>query len=219
MISIIIPACNEEKYLAETINAIKEQEYKEYEIIVVCDGCTDATEKIARKFTKKVVLLKQRGGPAHAKNKGVDVAEGKDLVFLDADTKVTGKTLEEIAKVFKKDKTVIGTCKIQPSNKKLKHRFFMGVKNKLICPLGVSNGIIFCSKETFHDFKGFNPKLKKGEDGDFVRRIKKQRRFIILQTPVISSTRRFENKGYLRIGVYWIKEYLKPSNKDYELIR
>ncbi len=219
MISIIIPACNEEKYLAETINAIKEQEYKEYEIIVVCDGCTDSTEKIARKFTKKVVSLKRRVGPANAKNRGGDVATGSNLVFLDADTRLTAKTLSEIAKVLEKDKGIIGTCKITPSNKALKHRFFMGLKNRVMCPLGVSNGIIFCSKETFHDFKGFNPKLKKGEDGDFVRKIKKQRKFIILQTPIISSTRRFEKKGYVKIGLYWIKEYLKPSNKDYELIR
>jgi len=53
MISIIIPACNEEKYLLDTIKSIKSQSFKDFEIIVVCDGCTDNTPLIAKKHSDK----------------------------------------------------------------------------------------------------------------------------------------------------------------------
>ena len=57
MISIIIPACNEENYIKDSLDSISMQDYKDYEIIVVCNGCTDKTEAIAKKYTKKVFNL------------------------------------------------------------------------------------------------------------------------------------------------------------------
>ena len=95
----------------------------------------------------------------------------------------------------------------------------MFLKNYLISPLGVSNGIIFCTKKLYTKFNGFNNGLKKREDGDFIRRIKKQGNFIILDNYVVSSTRRFDKKGYLSLWVYWLKEYIKPSDDHYEIIR
>lgn len=219
MLSIIIPACNEERYLESTITSIKKQAYKDYEIIIVCDGCTDNTPKIASKLADKAILLKKRSGPAAAKNEGAKVAKGNKFVFLDADTQLTNNVLKNINASLEKNPNLVGTCKIKPSNPKLRHRFMMFLKNHLVCPFGVSNGIIFCTKEVFNNFKGFNNNLKKKEDGDFVRRIKKQSRFLIMNDYVISSTRRFDNRGYISIGLYWLKEYLKPSEEHYEVIR
>ena len=50
--SIIIPANNEEKYIEKTINSIKEQSFKDYEIIVVANGCTDNTAEIVKNNQK-----------------------------------------------------------------------------------------------------------------------------------------------------------------------
>ncbi|HLC58245.1 MAG TPA: glycosyltransferase [Candidatus Nanoarchaeia archaeon] len=220
MVSIIIPACNEEMYLENTLKSIKNQNFKNHEIIVVCDGCTDNTEKIAKKYKTKIVNLKERTGPANAKNKGVEKADYNKLVFLDADTLLSEGILNNIDKILNSEKEIIGTCIIKPSNRKLKHKIAMSIKNTFFCPLGKSNGIIFCKKSTFEKFKGFNNSLKQAEDWDFVRRIKKQGKYIILKNPVISSTRRFEEKGYTYTTVYWIKQMLKPKlDKDYEIIR
>ncbi|MBS3152874.1 glycosyltransferase [Candidatus Woesearchaeota archaeon] len=219
MLSVIIPACNEEQYIKETIESIKKQNYKEYEIIVVCDGCTDKTPEIASKLADKVVTLKTRSGPAIAKNKGVEISKGNKLVFLDADTHLGKEALSNISEVLDNDINTIGTCKIKPSSNKTKHKIMMFLKNYLISPLGVSNGIIFCTKKLYTKFNGFNNGLKKREDGDFIRRIKKQGNFIILDNYVVSSTRRFDKKGYLSLWVYWLKEYIKPSDDHYEIIR
>ncbi|HIH25535.1 glycosyltransferase [Candidatus Woesearchaeota archaeon] len=217
MISIIIPACNEEKYLLDTIKSIKSQSFKDFEIIVVCDGCTDNTPLIAKKHSDKVILNKERNGPTRPKNLGAKKSSGDILVFLDADTHLTKDVLKKINEVS--DKIIVGTCKIKPSNNKFKHRLMMSLKNNILCPFGVSNGIIFCKKNDFFKYNGFNEKLKKGEDGHFVRLLKKKGRFIILKNHVISSTRRFDSKGYIRTFGYWLREYFNPSNDDYEIIR
>src|SRR3989338_10743847 len=97
MISIIIPACNEEKYIKNTINSVKQQNFKDYEIIVVCDGCTDKTSKITKRLTHKTIILNQRSGPAVAKNEGVKLAKYDKLVFLDADTLLTENSLQSMS--------------------------------------------------------------------------------------------------------------------------
>lgn len=214
MISIIIPACNEENYLKDAINSIKSQNFKDCEIIVVCDGCTDKTLDIAKNHADKFVLLKERKGPATAKNEGVKLAKHNKLIFLDADTKLTEGTLEEISKAL--DKNLFGTCKIKPSNNKTKHKLMMNLKN--LYPLPFTNAILFCTKEAFEKAGCFSS-VKKGEEKILLKKLSKEYNFVLLNTPVISSTRRFDKKGYFKVMIYWIKEYLKPSDEDYDVIR
>ncbi len=213
MISIIIPACNEEKYLEETINSVRNQEHK-HEIIVVCDGCTDRTVEIAKSIADKFVILKERKGPAFAKNEGAKLAKYDKLVFLDADTRLTENTLKEISKAL--DNRYIGTCRIRPSDPKFKHKIMMSLKN--FYPFPYTNGIFFCTKLAFKKVKGF-PEVKKGEERYILKMLAENFEFKVIKNPVINSTRRFDKKGYLGVMFYWIKEYFKPSDKDYEIIR
>ena len=94
----------------------------------------------------------------------------------------------------------------------------MWLKNKISTPIGVSNGIIFCRKEIFEK-AGMFPNVKKGEDGKLIRKLIKNNKFFIAQNYVISSTRRFDKKGYLAVMMYWIKEWIKQSEEDYDVIR
>ena len=216
MISIIIPAFNEEAYIESTINSIKIQDFKDYEIIVICDGCTDKTYEKVKNVVDKVIVLPKKQGPAIARNKGAKIAKGEVLVFLDADTKITNKVLEDFYK--NKDNYIAGTAKIKPSSNKIKHKIFMTMKNYIICPFGVTNGILFCKKELFVRTMGF-PEIKKREEGIFVRQLIKNGKFYISKQSVINSTRRFDKKGYIKVLIYWIKESIKPSNEEYEAIR
>lgn len=216
MISIIVPAHNEEGYITETIDSIKQQDFKDYEIIVVCDGCTDNTLNKIKDQADKIKVLSERKGPGIAKNEGASLAKGDFLVFLDADTHLTQGLLEDIYK--NKDSYIVGTAKIKPSNNSLKHRIMMSLKNKLLCPRGVSNGIVFCKKETFEKFNKF-PEISKREEGLFIRNAIKEGKFYISDYPVINSTRRFDKKGYIPVIIYWIKEALKKSDDPYEVIR
>ena len=85
-ISVIIPAYNGEIFLAEGIDSIERQHYAPLEIIVVDDGSTDNTAQIAQSFNRvRYVYQPNSGGPAKGRNRGLDLAQGEFIAFLDQD--------------------------------------------------------------------------------------------------------------------------------------
>ena len=100
-ISIVIPAYNEEKVLANTIEGLLETKYPNKEIIFVDDGSTDSTLAIASRYKEKIrVLHKENGGKATALNYGMVYAKGEIIVIVDADTIIGRSSLKEIVKGF-----------------------------------------------------------------------------------------------------------------------
>jgi peptidoglycan/xylan/chitin deacetylase (PgdA/CDA1 family)/GT2 family glycosyltransferase len=86
LVSVVIPAHNEEDYLLSCLESIKNQDYAgEYEVIVVDNASTDTTAEIARSWGARVVYEGKRS-PACARQKGAEVATGKIIAFIDADT-------------------------------------------------------------------------------------------------------------------------------------
>lgn len=86
-ISVIIPAYQAEKYLAEAVDSVRRQGWDQ-EIIIVDDGSGDGTLALARKLGD-VTLTKTRGGAASARNMGLRAASGEFLFLLDADDRLT----------------------------------------------------------------------------------------------------------------------------------
>ena len=85
-VSVIIPAYNAAPYLAESIESVLAQTYKNYEILVVNDGSSDETISVAKKFEPHIKLFSQEnGGPASARNLAIKYAAGEYLAFLDSD--------------------------------------------------------------------------------------------------------------------------------------
>lgn len=82
--SIIVPTYNAENYIHHALNSISGQTYKDYELIVVCDACTDGTEEIARTYTDNVIL-ENFHNDGLARSKGLDVAKGDWILFMDDD--------------------------------------------------------------------------------------------------------------------------------------
>ena len=100
-ISVIIPAYNEEKVIANTIEGLLETKYPNKEIIFVDDGSTDSTLAIASRYKEKIrVLHKENGGKATALNYGIVYAKGEIVVIVDADTIIGRNSLKEIVKGF-----------------------------------------------------------------------------------------------------------------------
>lgn len=100
-VSIIIPAYNEEKVIANTIEGLLETKYPHKEIIFVDDGSTDSTLSIASKYKEKIrILHKENGGKATALNYGIVYAKGEIIVVVDADTIIGRNSLKEIVKGF-----------------------------------------------------------------------------------------------------------------------
>ena len=82
--SIIIPAHNSAGYIDNALDSIAEQTFEDYELIVVCDSCTDNTEEIARSYGARTVAVDYHcDGPT--RNKGLEMAQGDWVLFMDDD--------------------------------------------------------------------------------------------------------------------------------------
>ena len=90
LVSIVIPLFNKEKYILECLRSVSQQDYTNWECIVIDDGSTDQSVAIVDRYIATVagswrVLTKQNQGPSSARNLGLSVANGKFVAFLDAD--------------------------------------------------------------------------------------------------------------------------------------
>lgn len=98
-VSIIIPNYNREALIGETIENMLSQTLAPHEVIVVDDGSTDNSVEVISKFGSKVTLIQQPNrGPAAARNKGLSVATGEFIQFMDSDDLFSKNKLEAQAK-------------------------------------------------------------------------------------------------------------------------
>lgn len=84
-VSAIIPVCNGEAFLADAISCILRQNYEPLEIIVVDDGSTDKTAAVAKSFPGVNYVYQENRGAPSARNRGLQMAQGNMIGFLDAD--------------------------------------------------------------------------------------------------------------------------------------
>ena len=82
--SVIVPAHNSAEFIRKGLHSIKAQSFKDYELIVVCDRCTDETPEIALGYADKT-LIRDYGLDGLARNAGIDAAEGQYILFMDHD--------------------------------------------------------------------------------------------------------------------------------------
>src|SRR5512146_73680 len=146
LISVIIPAHNEEGYLRRTLELLRRQNYGWYEIIVVANGCTDATPEIARGGCDRLIVLSQKN-LGIARNLGARMARGELLLFLDADTSLEPMALRRIAQDFT-PACAAGTIKGRPDTRRPAYRLIYALKNFIhrasLHP--GSSGVILCWK-------------------------------------------------------------------------
>jgi len=110
-LTVIVPAYNEEKVLARTIESLIKADYPNKEIIVVDDGSTDRTLEVASKYVGRGVKVfhKENGGKCSALNYGLMFAKGDIVVTVDADTIIGRDSLKEVVKRFR-DPDVAAVC-------------------------------------------------------------------------------------------------------------
>lgn len=104
LISVIIPAYNRERYIAEAIESVLIQRYDPIELIVVDDGSTDGTADVVKGYGDQLIYVHQENkGIAEARNAGIYQATGEYLAFLDSDDIwVRNKLINQMA-VFEAD--------------------------------------------------------------------------------------------------------------------
>ena len=105
LVSAIIPVYNYERYLGEAIESVLSQTYQNLEVIVVDDGSTDQSAEVASSFAARGVRYcnQVHAGIGPARNKGVELAHGEFLAFLDADDRWPDEKIERQLRTFESD--------------------------------------------------------------------------------------------------------------------
>lgn len=89
MISIIVPVYNAGAYLEECLTSIRHQRYRDFEVILINDGSQDTSEAICQDFCQRDsrfrLISQTNHGAAHARNRGLEVAKGSYITFVDGD--------------------------------------------------------------------------------------------------------------------------------------
>lgn len=100
LVSAIIPVYNSEKFLGECIESLRNQTLKEIEMIFINDGSTDNSLEILKKYEKidsRIKVIDQKnGGPSTARNRGIEIAKGEYLSFIDSDDWVKSNMYEKM---------------------------------------------------------------------------------------------------------------------------
>ena len=104
--SIIIPVFNVEKYIKRCLDSVFEQTYKDFEVIVVDDGCTDDSINIIKNYSINIIKTKHVG-VSEARNIGAKHANGEFLLFLDSDDYWDKDLLKELSKSLKNSPDLI----------------------------------------------------------------------------------------------------------------
>ena len=100
-LSIIVPVYNVEKYLAQCLDSLLNQTYRDFEVLIVNDGTKDSSAQIAMDYVKKdsdhfMLLNKENGGLSDARNYALPYAKGKYITFLDSDDYVEETCYEKM---------------------------------------------------------------------------------------------------------------------------
>ena len=116
LISIIIPVYKVEKYLEKCINSIIGQTYTNLQIILVDDGSPDNSGKICDKYAKEdsriEVIHKSNGGLSEARNRGIEIAKGKYIGFVDSDDYIKEDMYEVLYNLIKKFQADVSICNL-----------------------------------------------------------------------------------------------------------
>ncbi|MEM3419673.1 MAG: glycosyltransferase [Nitrososphaerota archaeon] len=214
LVSIIITTKNEEKYIENCLKSLKNQTYKNIEIIL-SDSCSiDKTVEIAKKYTNKIII--ENTNIAAGRNLGAKIANGEIFVFIDADAILSTNWIKEIVKSFKISNKIVGVMGYpfplegsRKAEKMCKLAFLLKIFNSLKLPaVGVCAIGFAVKKETFNKIGGFYEKLNVAEDTDFFYKVSKFGKIIInTNAKTYSSFRRYEKGGYRKWIKYWMKAY------------
>ena len=223
-ISVVIPAHNEEKYVARCIRSVKAAAAfrgEPAEIIVVCNRCTDRTGEIALKNGARVIENGDRC-IAKVRNAGIAAATGDIIVTIDCDNRMTKGTLKEISDLIGTGKYIGGGAPVRFERYSVP--LFL---NDLLCEVsfkltGLYCGIFWAERSTFEAIGGF-AELKAMEDAATAKALKAygkgcgKKYAVLRENFLINSTRKYDDMGdwlYLKLMLQNIGAFAKAALGD-----
>ena len=205
MISIIIPTLNEAGQISKVLTRIfSEKETPFIKEVIVCDGGSiDSTVQIAKQFPAHVIECPEKGR-AKQMNAGAKKAVGRILYFLHADT-LPPVGFAKLITESVNGKSEMGCFKLRFDY----NHWFLKANSWFtrfnIGSFRFGDQSLFVTKAIFDNSGGFNEDLIMLEDQEFIKRIQKNRRFIVLPKSVITSARKYLENGIFKTqAVYFL---------------
>jgi glycosyltransferase involved in cell wall biosynthesis len=229
MISIVIPTYNSSRFMPALLDSVFKQVDDAVEVIIVDDCSTDDTIEIVKRYPTRVIQMEQNGGPAKARNRGVQEARGDIIFFLDSDVLLLDGTVQEVKEYFEKDHAancVIGVCATEPLNKGFVPRYMAMFEYIHLLDAMGNNLSVFAprcgaiTKDLFQNAGGYDESYTGAdvEDFELARRINKIDRIAL--NPKMLVRHQFVNnveeavKNYFKRAVMWIHLFLKDKQFD-----
>ena len=217
-ISVIIPAYNREACIADTLQSVLNQSLTPDEIIVVDDGSTDRTKEIVDGFGNKIRYFYQKNsGVASARNKGLSVATGDLISFVDADDLwMKNKTAlqYEILKSNPTIKLVIGFLLVVPLQSNDQQLPVDPEKEKGVFALSLGSALI--RKSVFDNIGGFDEEMLIAEDTDWFMRMREAGIKFYIQKEIVQLYRTHEQsitRNKKRVNSYLLKALKKSIDR------
>ena len=183
-ISVIMPAYNVEKYIAEAIESILNQTFKDFEFIIIDDGSTDRTWEIIQEYSKKdsrIIAFKNKRNLKICKtlNKGIEIARGKYIARMDADDWSYPDRLEKQYKFMEENPEIVisgGTMevcneKMEVLNQRKYNLSDEAIRKKLFRYSPFCHPCTIYKKRVAKKMGGYNEYLFDAEDYDFYFRL------------------------------------------------
>jgi len=231
-ISLIIPAFNEENYIEECLeNAIKHSNGRFHEIIVVNNNSTDKTREIVEKFPEVKVVFESQKGLTRARQKGLEVATGDLIAYIDADTRLHPLWIRTVENFFLKyPETISLSGPYRYYDGSMPKNFFQHAIWWLGAPINyymagymILGGNFIAKKEALLKTGGFDKNIEfYGEDTDIARRLSKLGKVVFkMDFFIYSSSRRLQKEGFVKtnwvysINFLWQVLFHHPFTKEY----
>jgi glycosyltransferase involved in cell wall biosynthesis len=212
LISIIVPAFNEERLLGHSLAAIRgalgaftARSWKA-ELIVCDNNSTDCTAQVAKAGGAQVVF-EPVNQIARARNRGASIATGDWLIFVDADSRPSFELFSAVADEICSGRCLAGGCTVRLDEDHPTANRIVGLWNCLSrsCKL-LAGSFIFCDRSAFREVGGFSQELFAGEELELSQKLKRvarnkgQRIVILYQHPLLTSAR--------KVHLYRAREHL-----------
>jgi glycosyltransferase involved in cell wall biosynthesis len=191
MVSVVITTYNRHQFLKGAVISVLNQDYQDREVIVIDDGSTDESMKEIEGLPVRYVW-KKNGGISSARNKGIEVAQGDYIAFLDVDDQwMKGKLSTQMKRMEEEGFSISYTDEIwirngKRINQKLKHKKYSGHIFEKCLPLCIiSPSSVVIKREIFDKVGLFDESLPVCEDYDLWLRITAGHPVLFIERPLI----------------------------------
>lgn len=225
-LSFVIPAYNEERYLADCIESILKQTATlpvATEIIVVNNASTDGTREVALRYPQVMLVDEPRKGLTHARQAGFAASRGRLIANVDADSRLTPCWVEKVLRAFCANMELAAFSgpllyyDLNDSQRFAVHIFYLTawmtyVTNRYLLRVGsmVQGGNFVVSRKALEAIGGFNLAISfYGEDTDIARRLHAVGDVLFsFDLKMFSSARRLKHEGLLTMAGKYTINYL-----------